>query len=794
MEKRFVVFLVLTLCLWTSYIALRFAFAPDKPVAQQKDEPKDAVEEDVGKEADAPATDAAATDKPEPDERPREGDPEAPAKPPKAATGHGKRIMLGSLDEKSGRKMLVTFLSRGAAVERVELAKYWDIEEQSGYLGQLALTDDPDSGAVVNIVGAGTPASLARAANGAHGLQPGDVITQANKQEILTAKQFEEWLQKNTRPEQSITLSIRRKAAPQPISFEVQLTRHPLEVVQPEWHSYKVGDELKILPQDPLSLLLTLETIGGKSVKPGDKEIAGLPTLLDGEWEIDSHDDTHVQFSYSLDEAAMRGAGRTGALKLIKRFTLPKADANSHQGYHLDLHVEVVNQGDSDLQVAYRLQGPTGLPLEGWWYSTKLHTDMFKGAGARDIVWRVSDRAHKLLGCPMIFSEAKEAIKKGEPPRKRLLVGDEPQSLDYVGVDTQFFASAVIPGKNSHGEPIKFRRAEALPVQDVMSVPKNRLRTTDVSFELVSEAERLLPGKSLAHDYQVFFGPKDHEVLVSYQIELFREFGWSIFKWPAIALQSVLNLLYSLVGNYGIAIILLTVIVRSCMIPISLKQARSAAMMQQLAPEMQKIKDKYPDDPLKQQAAVQELYKKHKFNPFGGCLLVFIQLPIFIGLYRCLSVDIDLRDAPLFSDTIQWASNLAGPDKLFYWKDYMPAFIGDEAAGWFGPFFNVFPLITVALFLVQQKMFMPPATDEQTKMQQNMMTWMTVLMGIMFYKVPAGLCVYFITSSLWGICERKLIAKKKKPAEESAATAVAPAKPSSNGAAKTASGKKQKKR
>ena len=794
MEKRFVVFLVLTLCLWTSYIVLRFAFAPDEPVAQQKADPRDAGEEkDAIKEADAPAADAAATDKPEPDERPREGEPEAPAKPPKAATGPGKRIMLGSLDEKSGRKMLVTFLSRGAAVERVELSKYWDIEEQSGYLGQLALTDDPDSGAVVNIVGAGTPAALARAANGAHGLQPGDVITQVAKQEITTAKQFEEWLQKNTRPDQTITLSIRRKAAPQTISFEAQLTRHPLEVVQPEWHTYKVGDELKILPQDPLSLLMTLETIGGKSVKPNDKEIAGLPTLLDGEWEIDSHDDTHVQFSYTLDEAAMRGAGRAGALKLIKRFTLPKTDANSVRGYHLDLHVEVINEGSSDLQVAYRLQGPTGLPLEGWWYSTKLHPKWFRGAGARDIVWR-DKRGHQLLGCPMIFSDAKEKIEEDKPPRMPLLVGDEPQSIDYAGVDTQFFASAVIPGKNIQGQPIRFRRAEALPVQDVMPVPKNRLRTTDVSFHLVSETEKLDLGGKLAHDYQVFFGPKDGEVLVSYQIERFREFGWPIFKWPAVALQYVLNFLYSLVGNYGIAVILLTVIVRSCMIPISLKQARSAAMMQQLAPEMTKIKEKYPDDPLKQQAAVQELYKKHKFNPFGGCLLVFIQLPIFIGLYRCLSVDIDLRDTPLFSETIQWASNLAGPDKLFYWKDYMPAFIGDEAAGWFGPFFNVFPLITVALFLLQQKMFMPPATDEQTKMQQNMMMYMTVLMGIMFYKVPAGLCVYFITSSLWGICERKFISKKKKPAETSPAMEFAPAKPSSNGAAKTASAKKQKKR
>ena len=91
----------------------------------------------------------------------------------------------------------------------------------------------------------------------------------------------------------------------------------------------------------------------------------------------------------------------------------------------------------------------------------------------------------------------------------------------------------------------------------------------------------------------------------------------------------------------------------------------------------------------------------------------------------------------------------------------MPAFLADEADGYLGPFFNVFPLITVTLFLIQQKMFTPPATDEQTKMQQQMMTYMTVFMGVMFYKVPAGLCIYFITSSLWGICERKLLPKSK---------------------------------
>jgi YidC/Oxa1 family membrane protein insertase len=213
-----------------------------------------------------------------------------------------------------------------------------------------------------------------------------------------------------------------------------------------------------------------------------------------------------------------------------------------------------------------------------------------------------------------------------------------------------------------------------------------------------------------------------------------------------------------------------------------------------LAPEIQKIKDKFPDDPMKQHAAVQELYKKHDFNMFAGCLPVFIQLPIFIGLYRCLSVDIDLRDAALIPG-IDWASNLAGPDKLFYWKDWVFSFIGHEADGWLGPYFNVFPLITVALFLVQQKMFTPPATDEQTRMQQQMMTYMTVFMGVMFYKVPAGLCLYFITSSLWGIAERKLLPKPAPKDSSGSASEIVPTKPSgSNGSSKSTASKRQKQR
>jgi YidC/Oxa1 family membrane protein insertase len=207
---------------------------------------------------------------------------------------------------------------------------------------------------------------------------------------------------------------------------------------------------------------------------------------------------------------------------------------------------------------------------------------------------------------------------------------------------------------------------------------------------------------------------------------------------------------------------MLTVLVRGMMFPISFKQTQNMARIQALKPEMDRITEKYKDDLQKKSAATQELYRKNSINPLAGCLPLFLQLPIFMGLYRALLVDVELRQSPLFGEEIRWCSNLAAPDMLWNWSSVMPDFVS-KAQGLFGlgPYLNVFPLITVCLFLVTQKMTMPEPTNEQGAMQQKMMKYMTMFMGLMFYKVASGLCLYFIASSLWGIAERKLLPKPK---------------------------------
>ena len=214
---------------------------------------------------------------------------------------------------------------------------------------------------------------------------------------------------------------------------------------------------------------------------------------------------------------------------------------------------------------------------------------------------------------------------------------------------------------------------EVKPIR-VGAVPKDAAekKLTDVSFRIVSRAAQLKPdGEPLKHSFQLFLGPKQPALLANYgppdaPLGALVYYGW--FGWVAEPMLWLLHGFYSLVHNYGVAIVMLTVLVRGCMFPLSRKQAVSAQKMQELQPQIKQIAEKYKKEPEKRTKAQQELFHKHNYNPFGGCLLMFIQLPIFMGLYRSLMVDVELRQAPLISDAIRWCSNLAAPDMLYDWS------------------------------------------------------------------------------------------------------------------------------
>ncbi len=775
MEKRFAAFIALSVAIWLGYVLLQLQFAPQRP--PEKKPPvvakKDGKAEPAGQDKNGEKDDEQAAPAPaEAVDPPEEGADEPVIFPQ-------RWLALGSVDPSSNFRMLAIFNSRGAAIERIELSsdRYRDLEDSTGYLGHLALTDMAGGGGCqVNVVGRGTPAEKA-------GLKVGDIVTAAAGKPIKNRATFQELLQA-TVPGQSLELSVSREdgGKKQTSQVNVTLQARPLEIIRPE-----PADESDRAKQDPLSCLLTLRSAG-------DQDVKTLNSLRTANWEAKeipgSTPAVEFRIRPPLDE--LKTIGVTGPMEIVKRYRLlsvPQAEAGNrnHRAYHLTLELEFINlAADGPQQVAYQLDGPNGLPHEGWWYSNKVGQSMFGGAGARDVIFSTSSVGHKLYSCATIFKNATK-------DNKSLLFEKDKGRLKYIGVDAQYFTAALMPDAANEQGSYVFREAIAMPAGKVDPEDKTGSRKTNVTFRLASLSHSIEPGQKFEQRFTLFAGPKEPELVAAYNLDNVIDYGW--FWWVSRPLVRVLDFFYMIVGNYGLAIIMLTVLVRGCMFPLSRKAAKNMQATQALAPEMKKIKEKYKNDMQKQGEAMKELYAKHNFNPLGGCWMMFVQLPIFLGLYRALSVDIVLREAPLIPG-LRWCSNLAGPDMLWRWDSFIPWDFLTGENGYLGPYLNVLPIVTVALFLVQQKLFTPPATDEQTAMTQKMMTYMMIFMGVLFFKVPSGLCIYFITSSLWGIAERLLLPKTPKPGEEkqTATTTKKSVGLGSNGSSRKAREKRKQKR
>ena len=745
MERRYAFFIAISLAAVLSSQVLRSVLFPNPPadpaIAQQDaEEPTDdpqaerpAMPADGDAPSDAPAATTAAR---QPDAAGDESSVTAAAAAPR------QHFSLGTLDPDGPVGMLVTLSSRGGTVERIELAgeQFHDQDDRGAYIGHLAADVVPE-GCRLGVVGPGTPAAAA-------GLRAGDVLLRINDSNTPDPQSLVAVLAR-LKPRRPLQLTFRRPSGEEALgpeqTIEVLPTRRPLEVIRPEFSAVPVADVAAGF-HDPLSFRLSLASRDGKSRSQEDAELPGHE-LEQIDWEADAgNDGRSVTFRRQL----------AGGLAVVKEYRLVTAadepvgqvdDARAGQ-YRLQLRVSFTAAEPTQLE--YALAGPNGLPTEGWWYAARISRS-WGTLGVRDVAMR-------FVGEPTaLVSSLTLADEDTEQPATAVLEG---KPLAFAGVDALYFACGLIPAVDGPEVP---RLAEVQPVV-VGEVPQAaRRKLVNVSCQLLSRELDLELGQTVTHRYDIFAGPKKPELLASFgppraAMSDLVYYGW--FGWVARPMIAILHVLHAIVRNYGIAIILLTVIVRGAMFPISRKQAVSSQKMQVLQPEMKAIAEKYKNDPQKRTMATQELWKKHNYNPAGGCLLVFIQIPIFMGLYRSLATDVELRQAPLFSSAVRWCSNLAAPDMMLDWSNFMPGFLV-APEGWLGPYLNIFPLLTIGLFLWQQKLFMPPAVDEQAKMQQQVMKYMMFFMALMFFKVPCGLCLYFIASSLWGIAERLMLPTAK---------------------------------
>jgi YidC/Oxa1 family membrane protein insertase len=222
--------------------------------------------------------------------------------------------------------------------------------------------------------------------------------------------------------------------------------------------------------------------------------------------------------------------------------------------------------------------------------------------------------------------------------------------------------------------------------------------------------------------------------LASYGANYERLFGWDVIQPLADACVYVLDAAYFVTGNYGIAIIILTAIVRLVLHPLSKKSQTSMQKMGKLQPQVTEIREKFKGDKKRQQEEMMKLYKTYGVNPMGGCLPIVLQIPVFIGLWRALQGSIELRQAPF----CLWIQDLSQPDALF-------------------GAVNVLPIASCAIMFVQQKLT-PKAGDPQQQKTQKMMGYiMPVFLVWILYSLPSGLGLYFIASTLVGIGEQRII-------------------------------------
>ncbi|HUY33586.1 MAG TPA: membrane protein insertase YidC [Pirellulales bacterium] len=780
-RQRFRLFLLLSaVVLGINILVMRWAAPPPQPGGppNQRADAKGAV----AKAVDAKGADAKGADAKPPEAKRKQAAKSPPEKKQAEAALNqqpAKEVAeewgtLGSLDEQDGYRMLVTWSNRGAAIERIELnsPRFHDLDDRAGYLGHLSAADVPGgAGARVRVVGAGTPAAAA-------GLKPGDVITALGDERISNVEALTAALEETT-PGATVHVSITRGG--KPVELTATLRRRPLELIKPE-------------ATDPLSFLLTLQEIDDETIAKNDDELPGLK-LRTGNWTrrpSDPKRPDEVAFEWYLPERQLEVA------KIYRLATVPvdarsDLDSPDYPAYHLDFRIEIRNRGDEARKVAYRLDGPTGLPTEGWWYaaSSKISPHWWDSPGLRDVVFGMIERGafqNKLVSATKLADE-----------KTKLDFADKERQFVFFGVDAQYFSTILVPWNDEGGMPAGFAGVKPLAVGEVPDEPAKK-KLLDVSCRIDSLPFHLeANGEPAVHHFQIFAGPKRPALLQQYAVTSASPEGlrpiveYGLFSWVSKPMLTIMHFFYGIVHNFGLAIVMLTVLVRSCMFPISRKQALSAAKMQELQPEMKKLTEKYKNNVQERTKAQQELYRKHNFHPLSGCLPALIQLPIFLGLYRSLAVDIELRQAPLLSESVRWCSNLAAPDMLWRWDGVLFPFLSGET-GWLGPYLNVLPLVTIGLFLWQQKMFLPPPADEQAAMQQKIMQYMMIFMGVMFFKVPSGLCLYFIASSLWGICERKLLPKTLgKSAPPAMAAAGRLSSPGTNGNGARGGGKKRAK-
>ncbi|ACK50170.1 60 kDa inner membrane insertion protein [Methylocella silvestris BL2] len=316
----------------------------------------------------------------------------------------------------------------------------------------------------------------------------------------------------------------------------------------------------------------------------------------------------------------------------------------------------------------------------------------------------------------------------------------------WLGFTDKYWAATVIPD-------------QAAPIEARFSANSTPSGIKTYRADFVGPVQTIAPGATTEAMSRVFAGAKEVHTLDAYQadlgikkFELLIDWGW--FYFITRPMFRLLHFLYSLTGNFGVAILLATVIVKGLFFPLANKSYLSMAKMKAVAPEIAALREKYPEDKMKQQQETMALYKREKINPVSGCLPMLIQIPVFFALYKVLFVTIEMRHAPFFG----WIHDLSAPDptnlfNLFGLLPFDPTqlpLIGHFLA------IGVWPLLMGVSMFVQMKANPEPADP----MQKQIFTWMPVIFTFTLGGFPVGLVIYWTWNNILSVSQQTLIMKR----------------------------------
>ena len=338
------------------------------------------------------------------------------------------------------------------------------------------------------------------------------------------------------------------------------------------------------------------------------------------------------------------------------------------------------------------------------------------------------------------------------------VLGDKLQEIDYSDVQGVKEPTRVDSQGGWLGFTDKYWAAVMIPDQSraIATTFQHQLQNGRDVYQtdyLAKDAIIVQPGAAGLYQDQLFAGAKVVETIQAigekYKIvkfDLMIDWGW--FEFITKPMFYLLDFLNSIIGNFGIAILIATVLVKLAVFPLANKSYASMSKMKKLAPEMAKLKELYPDDRMKQQQGMMELYKKEKVSPISGCLPVVVQIPVFFALYKVILTSIELRHAPFFG----WVHDLsaADPTNLFNLFGLIP---------WTPPLFlalGVWPLLMGVTMWVQMRLNPTPPDP----VQASLFNWMPVMFTFMLGSFPAGLVIYWAWSNFLSILQQSYIMKR----------------------------------